>query len=273
MEKIKIAQRYELINWALDERLRRLVAAAEAKVLGHGGITAVAEATGVSRRAIHAGLKELESPTDGAVTATSRIRRPGAGRKSIIEIDTTLATDLEGLIEPVTRGDPESPLRWTCKSLRTLAIELGKMGHKVSHTHVGKLLVNIGYSLQGNKKTLEGSGHPDRNAQFEHINAQVTQRLIDADPVISVDTKKKELIGRFKNNGQTWRPKGEPIEVKVHDFIEEPGRANPYGVYDIGADAGWVSVGTDHDTASFAVQTIRRWWQVILSCFQYDTNV
>ena len=263
MEKIKIAQRYELINWALDERLRRLVAAAEAKVLGHGGITAVAEATGVSRRAIHAGLKELESPTDGAVTATSRIRRPGAGRKSIIEIDTTLATDLEGLIEPVTRGDPESPLRWTCKSLRTLAIELGKMGHKVSHTHVGKLLVNIGYSLQGNKKTLEGSGHPDRNAQFEHINAQVTQRLIDADPVISVDTKKKELIGRFKNNGQTWRPKGEPIEVKVHDFIEEPGRANPYGVYDIGADAGWVSVGTDHDTASFAVQTIRRWWQVI----------
>ena len=263
MEKIKIAQRYELINWALDERLRRLVAAAEAKVLGHGGITAVAEATGVSRRAIHAGLKELESPTDGAVTATSRIRRPGAGRKSIIEIDTTLATDLEGLIEPVTRGDPESPLRWTCKSLRALAIELGKMGHKVSHTHVGKLLVNIGYSLQGNKKTLEGSGHPDRNAQFEHINAQVTQRLIDADPVISVDTKKKELIGRFKNNGQTWRPKGEPIEVKVHDFIEEPGRANPYGVYDIGADAGWVSVGTDHDTASFAVQTIRRWWQVI----------
>ena len=263
MEKIKIAQRYELINWALDERLRRLVAAAEAKVLGHGGITAVAEATGVSRRAIHAGLKELESPTDGAVSTTSRIRRPGAGRKSIIEIDTTLATDLEGLIEPVTRGDPESPLRWTCKSLRTLAIELGKMGHKVSHTHVGKLLVNIGYSLQGNKKTLEGSGHPDRNAQFEHINAQVTQRLIDTDPVISVDTKKKELIGRFKNNGQTWRPKGEPIEVKVHDFIEEPGRANPYGVYDIGADAGWVSVGTDHDTASFAVQTIRRWWQVI----------
>ena len=263
MENIKIAQRYELINWALDERLRRLVAAAEAKVLGHGGITAVAEATGVSRRAIHAGLKELESPTDGTVPAASRIRRPGAGRKSIIEIDTTLATDLEGLIEPVTRGDPESPLRWTCKSLRTLAIELGKMGHKVSHTHVGKLLVNMGYSLQGNKKTLEGSGHPDRNAQFEHINAQVTQRLIDAEPVISVDTKKKELIGRFKNNGQTWRPKGEPIEVKVHDFIEEPGRANPYGVYDIGADAGWVSVGTDHDTASFAVQTIRRWWHVI----------
>ena len=263
MENIKIAQRYELISWALDERLRRLVAAAEAKVLGHGGITAVAEATGVSRRAIHAGLKELESPTDGAVPAPSRIRRPGAGRKSIIEIDTTLATDLEGLIEPVTRGDPESPLRWTCKSLRTLAIELGKMGHKVSHTHVGKLLVNLGYSLQGNKKTLEGSAHPDRNAQFEHINAQVTQRLIDAEPVISVDTKKKELIGRFKNNGQTWRPKGEPIEVKVHDFIEEPGRANPYGVYDIGTDAGWVSVGTDHDTASFAVQTIRRWWHVI----------
>jgi len=262
MDIHQIEQKYELIKWALDERLRRLISAAEAKVLGRGGITAVSEATGISRRAIHAGLKELESPQPLEASATSRIRRPGAGRKNVIEIDTTLESDLELLIEPVTRGDPESPLRWTCKSLRTLADELGQMGHKVSHTHVGKLLIKLGYSLQGNKKTLEGSGHPDRNEQFEHINSQVTERLSKGEPVISVDTKKKELIGRFKNNGRTWRPKGEPTEVKVHDFIEESGRANPYGVYDIGADEGWVGVGTDHDTAAFAVQTIRRWWQV-----------
>jgi len=263
MDTSQIAQRYNLVEWALDERLRRLVSAAEAKVLGHGGITAVAESTGVSRRAIHTGLKELESRQLEEKPTGSRIRRPGAGRKSATEIDPTLQTDLELLVDPVTRGDPESPLRWTCKSLRTLADELGKMGHKVSHTHVGKLLVKLGYSLQGNKKTIEGTGHPDRNAQFIHINEQVTNRLAKGEPVISVDTKKKELIGRFKNNGQTWRPKGEPTEVKIYDFIEEAGRANPYGVYDIGADEGWVSVGTDHDTAAFAVQTIRRWWQVV----------
>ena len=263
MDTSQIAQRYNLVEWALDERLRRLVSAAEAKVLGHGGITAVAESTGVSRRAIHTGLKELESRQLEEKPTGSRIRRPGAGRKSATEIDPTLQTDLELLVDPVTRGDPESPLRWTCKSLRTLADELGKMGHKVSHTHVGKLLVKLGYSLQGNKKTLEGTGHPDRNAQFIHINEQVTNRLAKGEPVISVDTKKKELIGRFKNNGQTWRPKGDPTEVKVYDFVEEAGRANPYGVYDIGADEGWVSVGTDHDTAAFAVQTIRRWWQVV----------
>lgn len=263
MDTSQIAQRYNLVEWALDERLRRLVSAAEAKVLGHGGITAVAETTGVSRRAIHAGLKELESRQLEDKSTSSRIRRPGAGRKIATEIDATLQTDLELLVDPVTRGDPESPLRWTCKSLRTLAAELGKMGHKVSHTHVGKLLVKLGYSLQGNKKTLEGTGHPDRNAQFMHINGQVTNRLAKGEPVISVDTKKKELIGRFKNNGQTWCPKGEPTEVKIYDFIEEAGRANPYGVYDIGADTGWVSVGTDHDTAAFAVQTIRRWWHVV----------
>ena len=263
MDTSQIAKRYNLIAWALDERLRRLVSAAEAKVLGHGGITVVAEATKVSRRAIHVGLKELESRELEDKSANSRIRRPGAGRKSATETDTTLQTDLELLVDPVTRGDPEFPLRWTCKSLRILADELGAMGHKVSHTHVGKLLVNLGYSLQGNKKTLEGTDHPDRNAQFEHINVQVTNRLANGEPVISVDTKKKELIGRFKNNGKTWCPKGEPTEVKVHDFIEEGGRANPYGVYDIGADEGWVSVGTDHDTAAFAVQTIRRWWHVV----------
>ncbi len=263
METSQIAHRYNLVEWALDERLRRLIFAAEAKVLGHGGITVVAAATGISRRAIHAGLKELESRQTDKRTIGSRIRRPGAGRKRATETDTTLQSDLELLVEPLTRGDPESPLRWTCKSLRTLAEELGKMGHKVSHTHVGTLLVKIGYSLQANKKTLEGTNHPDRNAQFEHINTHVTDLLAKGEPVISVDTKKKELIGCFKNNGQTWCPKGEPTEVKVHDFIEEAGRANPYGVYDIGTDEGWVSVGTDHDTASFAVQTIRRWWHVV----------
>lgn len=263
METSQIAHRYNLVKWALDERLRRLVSAAEAKVLGHGGITVVAAATGVSRRAIHEGLKELESRQTDERTPGSRIRRPGAGRKRVTETDSTLQTDLELLVEPLTRGDPESPLRWTCKSLRTLAEELGKMGHQISHTQVGKLLVKLGYSLQANKKTLEGTSHPDRNAQFEHINAHVTDRLSKGEPIISVDTKKKELIGRFKNNGQTWCPKGEPTEVKVHDFIEEAGRANPYGVYDIGADEGWVSVGTDHDTAAFAVQTIRRWWHVV----------
>lgn len=259
----QIAYRYNLIEWALDERLRRLFSAAEAKVLGRGGITLVAESTGVSRRAIHAGLKELESRQFEDQPTGYRIRRPGAGRKSVTETDKTLLSDLELLIEPVTRGDPESPLRWTCKSLRILADELGNMGHNVSHTHVGKMLIVMGYSLQGNKKTLEGTGHPDRNAQFAYINEQVTERLAKREPVISVDTKKKELIGRFKNNGKTWRPKGEPTEVKVHDFIEEAGRANPYGVYDVGADEGWVSVGTDHDTAAFAVQTIRRWWRVV----------
>jgi hypothetical protein len=263
MDISQIAERYKLIEWALDERLRRLVTAAEAKVLGRGGVTVIASTTGVSRRAIHAGLKELESRQLEERSTGSRIRRPGAGRKSVIEIDTTLQSDLELLVEPVTRGDPESPLRWTCKSLRTLADELCNMGHIVSHTHVGKLLVNLGYSLQGNKKTLEGAGHPDRNAQFEHINTQVSDRLAKGEPVISVDTKKKELVGCFKNNGKTWCPKGEPTEVKVHDFIEEGGRANPYGVYDIGTDKGWVSVGTDHDTAAFAVQTIRSWWYAV----------
>lgn len=162
--------------------------------------------------------------------------------KKIIEIDADLVSDLESLIEPQTRGDPQSPLRWTCKSLRNLADELRRLGHKVSHTHVGKILTDLGYSLQANKKTLEGSSHPDRNAQFEFINRQVEDRLKREEPVISVDTKKKELIGRFKNNGQTWRPKGEPEEVKVHDFMEEAGRASPYGVYDIRFDEGWVRV-------------------------------
>lgn len=272
MDTSQIAQRYNLIKWTLDERLRRLVAAAEAKVLGHGGISAVAECTGVSRRSIHAGLKELEAAQTQGPSGQSRIRKPGAGRKSVVEVDATLLFDLELLIEPETRGDPESPLRWTCKSLRTLADELSRTGHKVSHTHVGKLLVQLGYSLQGNKKTLEGTSHPDRNAQFEYINTRTKAMLAAGEPVISVDTKKKELIGHFKNNGKEWLPKGAPTEVKVHDFIGEGGRANPYGVYDIGGDKGWVSVGTDHDTAAFAVQTIRRWWHVVGSTTYPDAK-
>jgi len=263
MREWQVRYRFALMEWTLDERLRRLLAAAEAKALGHGGVTAVAAATGVSRRAIHAGLIELSSHRRGETLNAPRIRRSGAGRKKITETDTTLLRDVELLVEPLTRGDPTSPLRWTCKSLRTLAEELGEMGHKISHTQVGKLLGELGYSLQANKKTLEGTNHPDRNAQFEYINAQVTALLEAQEPVVSVDTKKKELIGQFKNNGCTWRPKGQPELVKVHDFVEEAGRANPYGIYDIGADTGWVSVGADHDTAAFAVQTIRRWWQSV----------
>ncbi len=259
-----IRERFELLGWALDERLRRLLAAAEAQALGRGGVTAVAKATGVSRRAIHAGLKELAERTGLLLPVPGRVRRPGAGRKRLIERDMTLRADLERLVEPLTRGDPETPLRWTCKSLRRLAEELGAEGHRVSRTVVSQLLYEMGYSLQANAKTLEGSHHPDRNAQFEHINREVQARLAQRQPVISVDTKKKELIGAFKNSGRTWRAKGQPEEVNVYDFIDqELGRANPYGVYDLGADAGWVSVGTDHDTAAFAVQTIRRWWQAV----------
>jgi hypothetical protein len=257
-------KRFDLIGWALDERLRRLLAAAEAQVLGRGGITAVAAATGVSRRAIHAGLKELVERPNALLLASDRMRRPGAGRKKLIERDVTLRADLERLVEPLTRGDPETPLRWTCKSLRRLAADLTAQGHPVSRTVVGNLLSEMGYSLQANAKTLEGTDHPDRNAQFEHINREVQARLAQGQPVISVDTKKKELIGTFKNPGRTWRAKGQPEAVNVYDFIDSSlGRANPYGVYDLAADEGWVSVGTDHDTAAFAVQTIRRWWQAV----------
>ena len=257
-------KRFELIGWALDERLRRLLAAAEARVLGRGGVTAVATATGVSRRAIHAGLKELAERPEATLLAVGRIRRPGAGRKRLVERDDTLRTDLERLVEPLTCGDPETPLRWTCKSVRRLAEELTAQGHRVSRTVVGELLAAMGYSLQANAKTLEGGDHPDRNAQFDHINRAVQARLVQGKPVISVDTKKKELIGSFKNPGRTWRPKGQPEAVRVHDFIDPAlGRANPYGVYDLATDEGWVSVGTDHDTAAFAVQTIRRWWRAV----------
>jgi transposase len=212
----------------------------------------------VSRRAIIQGIKELhEKPA----VQPARVRRAGGGRKKTVDQDATLKADLERLVEPVTRGDPESPLRWTCKSVRKLAGELNRAGHRTSHRMVAELLHELGYSLQANRKTLEGSSHADRDPQFQHINEQVRQLLARQQPVISVDTKKKELVGDFKNSGRELRPKGDPEKVRVHDFvIPELGRAAPYGVYDIGGNTGWVSVGVDHDTAMFAVETIRRWW-------------
>ena len=260
----QIRTRFESLSWALDERMRRLFAAAEASASGRGGITKVAQATGVSRRAIHAGLNELSAEKMSVDGQSKRIRKMGAGRKPIIETDSGLIAELARLVEPTTRGDPESPLRWTCKSLRTLADELTQSGHSVSYPKVGDLLHKLGYSLQANRKMLEGTDHPDRNAQFEFISDQTKQRLAAGNPVISVDTKKKELVGAYKNNGTIWCPEGKPELVKVHDFIDqELGRANPYGIYDVASNTGWVSVGTDHDTASFAVETIRRWWNTM----------
>ncbi|NUQ08611.1 MAG: ISAzo13 family transposase [Phycisphaerae bacterium] len=246
----------------MDERGRRQWAAAEAQELGWGGVSAVARATRLSRTTITAGLRELELPAAQRVVEGMRVRRPGGGRKALIETDPGLPAALEALIEPVTRGDPESPLRWTCKSTRRLADELTRERHPVSVNTVATLLRQAGYSLQANRKTREGASHPDRNAQFEHINRQVW-RFQDRDqPAISVDTKKKELIGDFKNGGREWRPRGKPEEVRVHDFLDkELGKAIPYGVYDMINNQGWVSVGIDHDTAQFAVNSIRRWWR------------
>ncbi len=259
-----IRERYQNLEWAFDERLRRLYAAAEARVLGHGGITIVQKATGVARGSIKQGLKEL-SPSQRAEACgddlSRRIRRIGGGRKASVKDDANLLAALESLVEPVTRGDPESPLRWTCKSLRQLESELRLQGYVASHTSIGDLLKVLGYSLQGNRKTLEGGDHPDRNAQFEFINARTEEAMGNGQPVISVDTKKKELVGQYKNVGKELRPKGDPEQVNVYDFVDKDlGRANPYGVYDMTNNFGWVSVGTDHDTASFAVSTIRRWW-------------
>jgi hypothetical protein len=259
--ELAVKERYQNIEWALNERLRRLFAASEAKTIGHGGIAIVWKATGVARGSIQQGLKEITERPEGIESSSHRIRRVGAGRKTTVTDDATLLAALESLVEPVTRGDPESPLRWTCKSLRQLATELSEQGHIVSHTSIGGLLKKLGYSLQGNRKTLEGTDHPDRNSQFEYINAQVEDALSHRQPVISVDTKKKELVGQYKNSGKEWRPEGDPEKVNVYDFVDkELGRANPYGVYDLANNTGWVSVGTDHDTASFAVATIRRWW-------------
>ena len=258
----EIRERYANIEWALNEKLRRLFAANEAKVFGHGGITLAQKATGVARNSIKQGIKELSNKDEGVLSSpSSRVRNVGGGRKASVKKDKKLLAALECLVEPTTLGDPESPLRWTCKSLRQLESELRSQGFSVSHTSIGNLLKEMGYSLQGNQKTLEGSKHPDRNAQFEFINSLTESAIRDGQPVISVDTKKKELVGNYKNGGKELRPKGKPEQVKVYDFVDkELGRANPYGVYDIADNSAWVSVGTDHDTAAFAVSTIRRWW-------------
>ncbi len=256
-----IKRRFGLLSAFLDERLRRLVAAAESATMGYGGVSMVARATGVSRRAIAEGVKELRHPPRREAAFARRVRRPGGGRKKAVEKDPLLPADLEKLVEPVTRGDPESPLRWTCKSVRNLAEELKRRGHRVSHQVVADLLHEMDYSLQANRKTLEGTQHPDRNAQFEYINEKVQRWLARGQPVISVDTKKKELVGDFKNGGRELRPKGEPERVRMHDFvIPELGKVAPYGIYDPGQNLGWVNVGVDHDTAAFAVESIRRWW-------------
>ncbi|MGI8828497.1 MAG: ISAzo13 family transposase [Candidatus Limnocylindria bacterium] len=257
-----IRTRYRALAPVLDERARRLLLGAEAVAAGRGGQAAVAGATGASAATIRRGMTELGEPA--ADLARGRIRRPGGGRKRSVELDPTLRRDLEALIEPATRGDPESPLRWTTKSVRRLAAELEHQGHRVSYRIVAELLHEAGYSLQANRKTLEGTHHPDRNAQFEHLNAAVQLQLSLGEPVISVDTKKKELVGPFRNAGRELRPVGSPETVRMHDFvIPELGRASPYGVYDLGHNQAWVSVGTDHDTAAFAVESIRRWWQTM----------
>jgi transposase len=256
-----IRKKFDALSDALDERSRRLWAATEARSLGRGGIALVAQATGVSRSTITRGLREVES---GESLDPSRVRRPGGGRKRIVDRDPTLLADLHGLVEPSESGDPQSPLRWTSKSVRKLAAELIAVGHDVSYPVVGELLREAGYSLQGNRKDKEGLSHPDRNAQFEHINRRVKAHQRRRQPVISVDAKKKELVGDFKNLGREWRPGGFPERVRVHDFkIPELGKAIPYGVYDLTRNAGWVSVGIDHDTATFAVRSIRRWWQAM----------
>jgi hypothetical protein len=256
-----IRERYAALSQHLDERARRVFAATEAKTAGYGGIAAISRATGIAASTIGRGLKELAA---AEVLDPGRVRRPGGGGKTRVAQDATLLADLLALVEPDARGDPMSPLRWTCKSLSQLTQALVSKGHRVGRTLVSDLLHQNKFSLQANRKTREGESHPDRNAQFNHLNESVRAALAAGEPVISVDTKKKELVGDFKNAGRDWRPQGRPEEVRVHDFlIKELGRAVPYGIYDLAANAGWVSVGMDHDTAAFAVQTIRTWWHSV----------
>jgi len=257
VESDVLAARLSLIRPHLDERAWRLLLGAEAKVLGRGGVKKVAAAGGVHPDTVAQGVREV----DGAEPIPGRVRRPGAGRPSMTVTDPDLVAALDALVDPISRGDPQSPLRWTTKSTAKLAAELGAMGHRVSARTVAKLLKLAGYSLQANSKTIEGGQHPDRDAQFGYLNTQVQRFQADGDPVISVDTKKKELVGNYKAAGREWEPAGSPRTVKVHDFADKQlGKVAPYGVYDIGANTGWVNVGTDADTGQFAVESIRRWW-------------
>lgn len=260
-----IEEKFQALSGRLDEATLRLWAAVEARALGHGGVSTVASAVGMSRTTIYAGLRELAmTPSSGESVAVrkDRVRAKGGGRKKLTAKDLTLLRDLDALVEPTTRGDPQSPLRWTCKSTPRLAKELVAQGHPVSQRTVCDLLAELDYSLQATRKTHEGGHQADRDAQFSHIAATAAQYQTAGDPVVSVDTKKKELVGDFKNNGREWQPKGRPEDVRVHDFIDpQLGKVAPYGVYDVGANQGWVSVGITHDTATFAVESIRRWWR------------
>ncbi|MGE5636883.1 MAG: ISAzo13 family transposase [Nocardioidaceae bacterium] len=259
VDETAIGEKFRALAGELNERQRRLWAASEARAAGRGGIAATARATGISVPTIRKGIAELEA---GARLEAGRVRKRGGGRRPVTEVDPTLLEDLQRLVEADRRGDPESLLMWTSKSVRSLAAGLREQGHSVHFTTVAKLLGLLGYSLQANVKTREGASHPDRDAQFEHINAVAKAAIAAGVPVISVDTKKKELVGDFKNAGREWRPKGEPELVRVHDFKDKQlGKAIPYGVYDIASNEGWVSVGIDHDTAQFAVNSIRSWWQ------------
>lgn len=251
-------QKFKLVSLHLNERTRRIWAATEAKMFGHGGVTILSKATGLSRSTIHLGLEDIESKKTIPV---EQIRKDGGGRKKIVDTDKTILKDLEKLLEPSTRGDPESVLRWTCKSTRNLAAELNKNGHRISDRKVCDLLSELGYSLQSNRKTKEGNEHPDRDKQFLYIYKKAKQFQRAAQPIISVDTKKKEMIGNYANSGVEWKPKGEPEEVNTHDFLApDVPKAAPYGVYDVTKNEGWVSVGISHDTAEFAVATIKKWW-------------
>ena len=260
-----IERRFKLFRPFLNEKQRRILAAVEAQILGYGGVSRVAKATGLSRNTVAAGSHEFQrAKGNGIAPGMERVRKPGGGRKRTIQKDPLLKGDLEQLIEPITRGDPESALLWTCKSVRRLADELKKMGHQTSHRMVAELLDQMGYSLQANRKTMEGVSHPDRDAQFEYIHQKVKQFQKQGQPVISVDAKKKELVGSFKNQGREWRPKGSPEEVLVYDFKSlGKGKVTPYGIYDLSQNKGWVSVGVDKDTAAFAVESIRRWWKTM----------
>ncbi len=258
-----VRRKYQTLSKIMDERMRRRWAASEAIALGWGGITAVAEATGLSQTTIRTGIVENRSPEAPPVHPAPghHVRSPGGGRKRLAQEDRTLLKDLEALVNPSTRGDPQSPLLWTCKSTRNLAEALISQGHQISHQTVARLLQAMGYNLQVNRKTREGASHPDRDAQFEYIARQVRSFQRRGQPVVSVDTKKKELIGDFKNAGREWQPEGSPEEVRCKDFIDKAlGKVAPYGVYDQTVNEGWVSVGIDHDTARFAAETLRRWW-------------